>query len=464
VETTRLPDVTPFRHFEPSIAADPDRPDRVLLASTRRQEQPFRTEVDARFSGDGGRTWNEPEPVLRHGYDRLAHGGGDPVALAGLDGRFHVATLLEVLPAEPGGRRRSGIGLGTWERVGADSAAGGAARLRWLAEVAMYRGTERPEAGEPAATAGRQGHMVDVLRAPARTGGTGADKQWLAVDRSRGPRRGTVFAVWDEVTDRGIGRAMFGFSNDSGRTFRAWPLRVVPAQRGSRFFQIVVRPDGVIDLFWVNYARAAVTRIFSRDGGISWSEPEAVSALAPVTLPNGAFYFDQLSAVAGPDGSLAVCGVAVPAWKATLPGAESPPGRAYCATSRDGRRWRSPMLIDRPADSIGMNDSTRTVLPAVAATPGALWVTAYRLTADSTRVVLYRSRDAGASWAEVATLAARGFGRGGVRSLGAAGVFDPGDYQGLAAAGSRLYAAFVLPAGDDPAGPVGLYVSRIELR
>jgi hypothetical protein len=455
--------VAPFQHFEPSIAADPDRPERVLLASTRRREQPFWTEVDARFSGDGGRTWNEAEPLLRRGYERLAHGGGDPVALAGLDGRFHVATLLEALPAEPGGRRRSGIGLGTWVRVGADSAAGGAPRLRGLAEVAMYRGAERPEAVEPAEPAGRQGRMVDVLRAPARTGGTGADKQWLAIDRSRGSRRGTVYAVWDEITDHGIGRAMFGFSGDSGRTFKAWPLRVVSAQRGGRFFQIVVRPDGVLALFWVNYARAAVTRSFSRDGGISWSEPEAVSALAPVTLSNGAFYFDQLSAVAGPEGGLAVCGVAVPAWKATLPGAVSPPGRVYCATSRDGRRWRRPVLIDRPADSLS-NDSIRTVLPAVAATPGALWVTAYRITTDSTRVVLYRSRDVGDSWVEVATLAARGFGRGGVRSLGSTGAFDPGDYQGLAAAGPRLYAAFVLPAGDDPAGPAGLYVSRIELR
>ena len=103
-------------------------------------------------------------------------------------------------------------------------------------------------------------------------------------------------------------------------------------------------------------------------------------------------------------------------------------GRIACARSTDGSAWTTPELIG-PAGA---------AQPALATTPdGRLWLAFYRYRSASTAVELWVSGTGGRAWRRRSTLMRRR-----VRPYS---WYFLGDYQGLAASGNRVVAAFVMP-------------------
>jgi hypothetical protein len=103
-----------------------------------------------------------------------------------------------------------------------------------------------------------------------------------------------------------------------------------------------------------------------------------------------------------------------------------------------------------------------------AGTCEGVWLLAYRADADTTRVILFRSRDGGRSFDDGRELSRRLPG-GQPYSIAASapcrrtdGAFFPGDYFGLAATPTRVAAAYVLPDEGDPPGRATVYVSIVK--
>jgi hypothetical protein len=137
--------------------------------------------------------------------------------------------------------------------------------------------------------------------------------------------------------------------------------------------------------------------------------------------------------------------------------------RLVAVTSGDGAAWSEPYLVcpDIPA-------STLMGFPAVASGGGRWWTLAYLATEGRTDVVLLRGDRAGTSFTVARTLASRPLGaddvyfHAGYLAAHCSDVANLGDYMGLAAEGSRVAAAFVLPETDDPLSTPTLYVNVIE--
>src|SRR5262249_10170146 len=132
-------------------------------------------------------------------------------------------------------------------------------------------------------------------------------------------------------------------------------------------------------------------------------------------------------------GRLAVCWAASVRPKAYLP-------RIACSLSGGDGRWSRPVT---PFANHGWQ-----YLPAATFQGERLWVSGYRSTAESTRVLLARSDD-GRAFRQPIVLAARRFGRSKICAPHppdcTARQHFVGDYIGAVAGAGKVWVAFVLP-------------------
>jgi hypothetical protein len=461
IVTTALPapDSSGYRHFEPTIAVDRDRSERVFLVTTQQVSGGvFTSRAVAWLSTDSGRTWTSPRPFVADLFPRPLHAGGDPVAVAGPDGDFY-AVSLTALQARLGDSvvRQNGVLVGRWDR---DSQG-----FVQFGEPVLYERRRRVGAADSLPDWSVAFPAEQSLRRaiPLRES-SGTDKEWAAVDRSAGVRRGAVYVAWNQtgVGPEGHSRLRLARSVDRGATFHTLPPLPVEDQIGTHAVQLGVDGRGAIRGFWVDAARKGVVHAQSTDGGITFTEPVVVRPMKPFVVPAfGHVYADLLNSAVAPFGQqAAVCGRTMPEGEVTERELRAIPflERAWCATSADGQVWQQG-----PVDP-GLSPGERLALPAVAVTERAFWVLAYRSDSAATRVVVYRQLQGGGPWTEVATLARRAFGSRAMRTGVGEGTIDVGDYIGISAASNRLYATYILPETDDPRSTLVLYVARLELR
>jgi hypothetical protein len=415
---------TPLTLAEPTIVADPEQPDHVIVAGTVEHRTP---PSQGKWTGlhlphgwirvwgsvDGGRTWDRGRDLLpdvtglfadtapaRHEFT-----GGDP----------EVAVF-------PGGRLAVTMILGDW--FGADSGSvknsGGPYEGLFVAEAS-------PEGGITQLARLDMSGIPEALSYP-HTPALFADR-WKS-----SPFRGRIYLAHTGLmgSKHALKAAAFlRTSNDGGKSFSA-PRELPGTRSGSPNLDLVVGPGGVIYAAW--QGDSASFTMVSGDGG------------ATFTTASRAFH--------------------KPAWPRLAVG-EGGRNRGVVLLAieyadRDAKPWRTTGLASvaaedgsfREARSIdpGLPQNYHLRYPAPAVSNNAFWVLGYQMDSTATRVVLYRSTDRGVSWQVARVLAARSAAR-----------FRVGDYVGLAAAGNRLYAAYTLPTEDGKPGRVALYVSTIDV-
>jgi hypothetical protein len=266
------------------------------------------------------------------------------------------------------------------------------------------------------------------------------DKPWLAVDRSEGKRRGKLYVAWSRIDEDQNhcdlrcaalppGARQFAPSVPLGE-----PVNLKGTVGAGHHVQLAVRPDGALDAVWRVAPSNRLVHAFSKDGARTFSEPVAISD----EENTGVGQLPSLTATA--DGDLLV------AWVHR--------GNVFCSVLASGR-WCAPRRVDgQMPRGVGLSH------PAVAATADTLWILAYRKDKkpDRLSVVLYGSTDRGNKWAEHCILASRELPEGKRRE------FSPGDYVGMAAAKSYLYAAYVLPGDGREEPRPRLHVSALVMR
>jgi hypothetical protein len=256
-----------------------------------------------------------------------------------------------------------------------------------------------------------------------------------------------VYVSWNDVEGSSLA---FARSTDGGRTFER--ATRIGGSVGFTPSQLAVGPDGTVHLVWTvalhttpeARGTAAATSIFharSSDGGATFGDPVAVSAhagaervsmISLAIAPGGAL----LAAVSETDGPKVVDGV-------------QPRTQTRWTQTVDGRSW-SPL-----ASLSELAPDSAQGLPAVASTDDRWYILSYDADSSTTFVRLYSAPHGGTTFGPVRDLAARGFGaqdiylHGGYELRGAADIAMVGDYVGLAAVGSQVAAAIVLPETDD---------------
>jgi hypothetical protein len=407
-----VPDLNPkFIGWEPHIAADPDKPERVVLSAIfggqvgTGENARADTRLLAWQSEDGGRSWSEPiapfggsqRPALRIGADPVvAFGPGKTCWFSGCDydwpnplrkGRY---SSIKVCRSEDAGK--------TWKPP------------------------------------------ITVAELDNDKNGKGVvDKPWLTVDWSEGKRRGTLYVAWSRLDEDQKHCELRTAALPPGARQFAPSARLGEAisfKEGPDLIhnvQLAVRPDGTLDAVWRAAPSSRLVHASSHDGGVIFSKPATMFD----DERSGAGNFPSLTAT--PDGNL------LAAW--------AHQGDVFGSVLSSGR-WSTPRRV-----AGDLSEGVRLSHPAVAASADALWVLAYRHESkpERVRVVLYRSTDRGMKWQEHCPLASRELADGKARQV------TPGDYVGLAAAKGLVYAAYVLPGeGRDGSRPQ-LYVSAVGM-
>lgn len=144
------------------------------------------------------------------------------------------------------------------------------------------------------------------------------DKEWIAVDsHATSPFRDRVYVTWTRFIFNPVhgnyvqSPIAVSFSADGGHTFSSPQLIVgnVLYGQGSR---PVVGPDGTVYVFWDASTRLAtldsIWVVKSKDGGVTWSKPVAISELVEIIpVANTAFRVNSYpAAAAAPNGDLYV--------------------------------------------------------------------------------------------------------------------------------------------------------------
>ena len=389
---------------EPHVAVDPTDPDRLVGASKAfTGNATYRFRVGTFVSDDGGRTWRDrgPLPGLAD-YDVVS----DPVVAFGPDGAAYVVVVgASVGPA-------AGIAANGWG-------------------IFAYRSTDggRAFAGPVA---------VDV--------GQADDKPWLAVDRSDGPGRGTVYVVWVDGCTTYLSRSLGGSRPFSPRR------RLMDACAGA---QVAVGPDGTV--YVAAPATVPIERphqlllTISRDAGATFSPPDPVLRLGtmPTTLEGGFRAATLPQLVIAPDsGDLLVV------WNDRRDGTPD----VWLSRSTDGgETFSTPIRVNR----VAANDQFQ---PTSAAGQGGTVVVAwFDRSADPDNrladVSIARSTDGGATFGPAVRVSTQRFDPALAAPRDRNGARFFGDYQGLA-----LTADVAVPFWNDPRdGLQHIYAARIPI-
>jgi hypothetical protein len=287
---------------ETAIAVDPNNPNRVVGSANDYVTRTWSCDVSGTpcsalgdgysgtyFSNDGGATWcctsSDPSHIgtLIPGVEHLVGGpydaGGDPALAFDSHGRVYYAGLGFNRTSAP---NTVTVSQGTFN---------GAGNLSW---------------GAPT--------FINATTSPS----TLNDKEWIAVDsHASSPFRDRVYVTWTRfVFSAGTGRYVqspiaFAYSSNGGATFST-PVMISGNAHYGQGSHPVVGPDGTVYVFWDGSTRLAAPdstyMVKSTDGGVSWSQPVAVSTLADIQpIANTLFRVNSFPmADAAPNGDLYV--------------------------------------------------------------------------------------------------------------------------------------------------------------
>ncbi len=443
--------------YEPHIAIDPVSPDRIAVGAQHgiRGGRGGRA-LQVWISHDAGRTWSSsrvPRPDGDAGFsaDPLVFFNTDgSVLFAGLSGPQTYADFLDSRDVS----RRSAP---TIEQHLAGM------RANASAIPGLLRGDT--------ITVSRSEDGGRTFTSTLIAGSPGGDKPAVAVDRSAtSPFAGSVYVLWGDMSPS----LRVVRSADGGRTFT--PPAVLDCWGPSQGSQLAVRPDGTVHVVWYVLslpglttplpsrraappeAAASIYHAFSSDGGATFSQPRPVATHAgPGMVGIPSLAVDRRGRL------LWVWGQAE-----TLPDLKTRPilqprHRLFGIRSDDGVTWSRPFLLlpELPV-------TTHMGLPAVVSDGDTWWVVTYLADDEETRVVLLRSEkggDGGTNFRVDRTLATRSIPVDEMSLLGSyllrscSDAAQVGDYVGIAAAGSRVVAAFILPETDDPTSTARAYVA-----
>ncbi len=241
-------------HNETSIAVNPTRAANVIAV--------FQVPATAAASEDGGRTWQAQALPGTNAY-QLA---GDPLVTYDAAGHAYALYIAFDRPED----------------------------YDTLGKAAHRNGIFVNRSDDGGRTWGAQ---ATVIAQPERAGIPFEDKPQAVVDRTRGPRRGTLYVAWTEFR-RWQTVILFARSTDGGRSFSApieisdrpgSPKDTVGADEGTT---LAVAPDGTVYVAWSDSTGILIDR--SGDGGATWGPdvriartPDIVFKVAGVDRTNG---------------------------------------------------------------------------------------------------------------------------------------------------------------------------------
>jgi hypothetical protein len=270
---------------ETAIAIDPTNPNRVVGAANDYVTRTWTCTVSGTpcsalgdgysgtyVSNDGGKTWccvsSDPSHLgtLIPGVDHLAGGqydaGGDPALAFDSRGNVYYAGLGFDRTAPP---NTVAVNRGIFDSSG---------KLTWSAPT-----------------------FINQTTSPAILN----DKEWIAADsHASSPFRDRVYVSWTRFIFGTSGHGDyvqspidFAYSTDGGAHFSA-PQNISADVHYGQGSHVVVGPDGTVYVFWAGQTRQAtldsINMVKSTDGGVSWSQPVAVSTIANIPpLFNTAF-------------------------------------------------------------------------------------------------------------------------------------------------------------------------------
>jgi BNR repeat-like domain len=367
---------------EPHIAVDPGDPRRVVVVA---KDGGF--SLDAFHSADGGATF-AGGPLIAGSYLGARALATDPVVLFDGSGTALFGQLVK--RDLPGQDSESIVGVMRSDDGGATYA------------------TPMPVARAP------------FRELPGDSFGP-FDKEWFAVDRSGGPRDGTLYAAWVRVALRRseTNTILVSSSTDGGATWAA-PVRISSLRRYALGPQVVVERDGDAHVVWASFRRGdtdprgVILHSVSRDGGASFSPPRRVAGFR-----NGFAAYKLVALAATEGGRLLAC------WS---DGGDRT-SRTTCSRSSGGASWSRPVSVAPRVQ--GAHDLVATTGQG----GNRFWLTFYARQRRRTSVMLYRSDDGGRRFRLVRVLARRRYRL----------IEFVGDYTGLEVEGGRLFAAYILP-------------------
>jgi hypothetical protein len=433
--------------FEPHVAIDPSRPDRMAVAAMYgvRGARCARS-LYVWVSENEGASWQGARVVQPRGD---GEGSADPIVAFATDGALLVPGMMVPKPyvdaLESLAMPRSSIGeagdMLSKIMVAFEHSGGAQSDVMFVARSEDF---------------GRTFTGTVIGDSP------GADKPAVAVDHHPdSPFAGSVYVAW-QATGAARGMVHVARSTDGGRTFEA-PVRVVGGpQWGPCIAQLVVRPDGSLHVVWTLMLSASegappgvgdsVWHAVSHDGGKTFDPPVPIATHAGLRL------------IGIPALGVDPAGRMVVVWGQGTSVPDNPLAQIrhqlYVMSSADGVSWTAPVLAcpDEPA-------ATSMGLPAITSDGERWWILTYLADDTSTEVALLVSEDGGLSFKHSATLSRRQFGvddiylHGGYSLRFCDDVVQVGDYSAIAAAGPTLAATFVLPESDDPRSTTTAYVA-----
>ena len=381
------PEPGPFT--EPSIAINPSNPQQIVAV--------FQDNAHASYSRDAGHNWKSAEHVAPANYKV----SGDVSATFDKDGHAFICYIAFDK-------------LGTFNYWGHGATRNGIFVRRSLDGGITWEANDAP-----------------VAEQPTQPGIPFEDKPYIVADNTGSRYGGNLYVGWTRwsVTDSKI---LFSRSTDDGKTWSsAIEIDRAPGlprddNGANEGFDGVVGPDGRVYAIWSqdNYIFLTI----SGDGGKTFSRARPIIHSAPIMFAvetleraNG---FPQI-AIDPRSQRLYVT------WSDYRNGDLD----VFCSTSTDhGKKWSEPVRVNNDPVHDGADQFFQWL--AVDPVDGSVNVVFYDRRADPTNmtqsVTLARSIDNGSSFQNYAWT---------TDPFSARGVFF-GDYVGIAASGSRVYAAW----------------------
>jgi hypothetical protein len=399
-------------HSETTAAVDPNNPLRLVGGAKYFPDRTrYRFQVGYVTSADGGCTWQDGG--LLPGFPR-GYSTSDPVFAFGPDGQAYAAALYT---------------------DGKDSG------------IAVWTSTDGGKTfGQP----------VRVYDDPS--GGIFSDKEWITVDRSNGPHRGSVYVVWSYDHLGGCNadgtcaqQVAFSRSTDGGKTFS--PPQLIEGQApfctapyphrpaGSIDCDLglgaipAVLPDGTIAVAYSYLApdgHSVATRLLvvtSADGGTTWTAPVLAATVDDIfgVLPHERYRVASLPAFAADPRANRL----YLAWADKASGDSD----VFLSTSNDGgKTWSQPVRVN---DDTPRNDAQQFQPQLAVAPNGVVSVSFFDTRNDPAHhridAYLAQSLDAGATFLSNVRVTTSDFDPSVAAPKDDSGAQFIGDYQGLAA-------------------------------